>query len=209
MELILINSSKLKIMLTGDEMKKYELDTDKIDYDTTATRKAFWSILDDARSETGFNAASDKVFIQLYPSKKGGCEMYVTKLGEPCMPAVANKSSHTSPRGNVQIIPAERHGGGNERFGAYAFETMEALLCVCRRLLSLNWSGESRAYRDHRGRFFLFLSEVYHGAYAPLDQLSFISEYGTPENAERLKLYISEYATCICQHDAIYRLGVL
>ena len=209
MELILINASKLKIMLTGDEMKKYDLDTDTIDYDTTATRKAFWSILDDARSETGFDAASDRVFIQLYPSKKGGCEMYVTKLGDICLPTRTSKAPHGTPHGNVKIIPAERHGGGRERLGAYAFETLEALLCVCRRLLSLHWDGESRAYRDYRGKFFLFLSEVYQSVYTPLDELSFISEYGTRENAERLRLYISEHATCICNSDAIRQLGVL
>lgn len=209
MELILINSSKLKIMLTGDEMKKYELDTDTIDYDTTATRKAFWSILDDARSETGFDAASDRVFIQLYPSKKGGCEMYVTKLGEICLPTTHLKAPQNASRGNLQIIPAERYGGGRERFGAYAFETLDAMLCVCRRLLSLNWSGESRAYRDYLGKFFLFLSDAHQGYYAPLDELSFISEYGTPENAERLRLYISEHATCICDSGAIRQLGVL
>ena len=209
MELILINSSKLKIMLTGDEMKKYELDTDKIDYDTTATRKAFWSILDDAKSETGFDAASDKVFIQLYPSRKGGCEMYVTKLGEQLLPPRGSRLSRSTAHDNLQIIPADRHTGGRERFGAYVFETMEALLCVCRRLLALKWNGESRAYRDRNGRCFLLLSEVCHSIYAPLDELSFISEYGTAESAEHLHLYISEHATCICEHGAVSTLGVL
>lgn len=209
MELILINSSKLKIMLTGDEMKKYDLDTDMIDYDTTATRKAFWSILDDARSETGFDAASDRVFIQLYPSKKGGCEMYVTKLGESCaLPRTGRTPSGTS-RGSLQIIPADRRSGGRGRLGAYAFETLEALLCVCRLLLARNWDGESRAYKDRHGKFFLLLAEPDMGGYAPLDELSFISEYGTSENAERLRLYISEHATCLCAADAVGKLGVL
>ena len=206
MELILINPSKLKIMLTCEEMKKYELDADTIDYDTTATRKAFWSILDDARSETGFDAASDKVFIQLYPSKKGGCEMYVTKLGDTSFPL---RNAKSGTRGTVRKSPAELHDGERKRFGAFAFESMEAMLCVCRRLLSMRWCGESRAYRDPRGKFLLFLSEVFQSAYAPLDELSFISEYGTRENLERLNLYIHEYATCICEHDAVQTLGNL
>lgn len=209
MELILINSSKLKIMLTGDEMKKYELDIDTIDYDTTATRKAFWSILDDAKSETGFDSASDKVFIQLYPSKRGGCEMYVTKLGENDVPLRTGRTSKSTPRENLQIIPAKSREGDRERFCAYVFETLEAMLCVCRRLLTLEWCGESRAYRDLGGRFFLLLTETYRGMYAPLDELSFISEYGTAENAEQVRLYISEHASCICETDAVATLGIL
>ncbi len=208
MELILINSSKLKIMLTDDEMKKYDLDTDTIDYDTTSTRRAFWSILDDAKTRTGFDAASDRVFIQLYPSKKGGCEMYVTKLGEACRLPRVGRSGQGTPRGTVQMIPEARHGGRG-RLGAYAFETMEALLCVCRRLLSLGWTGESTAYRDFRRRCFLFLSSPDHGGYAPLDELSFISEYGTQENVEHLRLYISEHASCLCASGAVEQLGVL
>ena len=84
MELILISSSKLKIMLSDADMEKYDLTAETVDYDNTATRRAFWSILDDAKNETGFDAASDRLFIQMYPSKDGGCEMFVTKLGTLC-----------------------------------------------------------------------------------------------------------------------------
>lgn len=209
MELILINSSKLKIMLTGDEMKKYDLDTDRIDYDTTATRKAFWSILDDAKSETGFDAASDKVFIQLYPSKKGGCEMYVTKLGDTSSSPRAGKSTRGTPREKFQIIPSSHGTGGKARMGAFAFDSLTALLSVCRRLREMNWQGESHAYRDGNGACFLFLSDADRGSYTAIDDFSFISEYGTRENAERLRLYISEHATCIREHDAVAVLGNL
>ena len=82
MELILINENKLKITLSRRDMKQYDLDCDTIDYDKTETRKAFWSILDEAKHKTGFDAAKQRVFIQLYPSKEGGCEMYVTKLSK-------------------------------------------------------------------------------------------------------------------------------
>lgn len=204
MELILINPGKLKIMLTCEEMKKYELDTDNIDYDTTATRKAFWSILDDARSETGFDAASDRVFIQLYPSKKGGCEMYVTKLGETTPPLRGAGGGSKKAR-----VASSGRGEDRGRLGAFAFDNMEALICVCRRLLAIRWRGESRAYRDQRGKCFLFLSNIFQCAYSPLDELSFISEYGTREDADRLRLYISEYAKCICESGAVQMLGNL
>lgn len=58
MELILISDSKLKIMLTRDDMQQYALDCDTIDYDNTETRRAFWNILDEAKHRTGFDAAA-------------------------------------------------------------------------------------------------------------------------------------------------------
>ncbi len=182
MELIVIGTGKLKIMLTDDEMKKYELDTDTIDYDTTSTRRAFWSILDDAKTRTGFDAASDRVFIQLYPSKKGGCEMYVTKLSEGGR------------------VPRPRFGERKSRLCAYAFPDLEALLGVCRRLLSRGWRGESRAYRDTVGRCYLFLTE-------PGAAQSFLPEYGTRENADRLRLYIGEHGHPLCESHAVELLG--
>ena len=204
MELILINASKLKIMLSDDDMKKYDLDADTIDYDTTATRRAFWSILDYAKNQTGFDAANDKLFIQLYPSKAGGCEMFITKMGAP---PTRDKAQH--PKGNVQIVPVERQYGGRKHTNAYAFDNMESLLSVCRRLLSLGFDGESSAYRDHKGRFFLLLCQYGYENYAPLDEFSFITEFGSAENAGRIKLYISEHATCVCDKQAVEQLGVL
>ena len=198
MELIVINSSKLKIMLSGDDMKKYDIDADKIDYDTTATRRAFWSILDDAKTETGFNAASDKLFIQLYPSKKGGCEMYVTKVVD------------ASPEKETKPIYEDVHLGAYRRMDAYAFPDLESLLAVCRRLLIMGYDGESHAFRDdHRGQFFLLISRYAYGAYAYLDEFSFILEYGHAENLKQTKLYISEHATCICADRAVAQLGIL
>ena len=195
MELILINSSKLKIMLSLDDMKKYDLDADGIDYDKAETRRAFWSILDDAKNQTGFDAASDRLFVQLYPSKAGGC---VTKMSVPRLPAA---------RHNEQTVLRDRSFGGREQTDAYGFDSMDALLCVARRLLSLGFEGESSVYRDHAGHLFLFLSR--YGVGAPLDEFSFILEYGRAENVEQLKLYIREHATCIRDHDAVECLGVL
>ena len=92
MELIRINENKLKIMLSEGDMKQYALDCASLDYDNTETRRAFWSILDEAKHQTGFDAASQRVFVQLYPSKEGGCEMFVTKLGSPPLPVEPSES---------------------------------------------------------------------------------------------------------------------
>ena len=149
MELIMINENKLKITLSVCDMKQYCLDCSTIDYDNTETRRAFWSILDEVKHQTGFDAASQKVFIQLYPSKEGGCEMYVTKLG------------FTAPDESIDIAEQEDIGL------AYHFTELDPLLRVCRQLNSMKNCDNVEAYRADDG-YYLMLGGT------PPDSLSFI-----------------------------------
>ena len=100
MELIKISDSKLKIALTPTDMEKYSLDIQTMDYDKTQTRSAFWQLLDEAKHKTGFDAASEKIFVQIYSSAGGGCEMYVTKL---------KKTARNSDNGDYTCVPVNRN----------------------------------------------------------------------------------------------------
>lgn len=107
MELILINQSKLKIMLTAPDMKHYELLPDKLG--TTAstdrhTRAAFRHIFDDAEAQTGFHTTGERLLVQLFTSKCGGCEIFVTKLG-----AVSEQESSTAQEAlsDTSLTPGE------------------------------------------------------------------------------------------------------
>ena len=52
-------------MLSADDMQKYALDAD-VNYADSKTRRAFRTILEEAKQKTGFDAESEKIFIQLY-----------------------------------------------------------------------------------------------------------------------------------------------
>lgn len=102
MELIVINQSKLKIMLTPPDMQRYELCAEQMDCADEQTRRAFRHIFDDARDRIGFETAGEKLLVQLYTSREGGCEIFVTKLGEgdgvlPSTPAAPSGSALTAP----------------------------------------------------------------------------------------------------------------
>ena len=216
MELIRISDSKLKITLTSDDMAQYELDCDTMDYDNTDTRRAFREIFDHAKSMTGFDTAGDRLFIQLYPSREGGCELYVTKLGLIC----AEKREHESSRSHATLphsiseaaheaspYPIPLGCGERDRMGAYRFERLESLLCVCRQLSRRGYAAHSSAYRDERDRYYLILRERMGAFGVPCGEFSFISEFGTPENAEHVRIYISEHGTPICEGNAVNTLS--
>ena len=216
MELIMISSSKLKIMLSADDMTKYALGTD-IDYADIKTRQAFRSILNEAREKTGFDAESEKIYIQLYPSKKGGCEVYITKIDDdseceydiPHIKTSETKALCKTLERSTGIIPAPKRHLAKERKRAYSFLSSEYLVCVCRRLLSIGWKGQSSAYRDENGKFYILLKEKSSQELTHLDKLSFIFEYGNVENHNSIIKYLGEHGKTICKVGAVEKLGVL
>jgi len=185
MELILINDSKLKVMLTPADMESYAITCDTIDYENTETRRAFWNILDEAKQKTGFDAASDRVFIQVYPSKNGGCELYVTKL------------LHNDNERNTAITVKSNNSVSKEVF---CFNDMKSLLAVCRQLAVSGYIGESSAFSDAAvNGYYLTIAEQ-------KNLYSFITEYGERRNSEFFGAYLSEHCVCICEGNAV---GVL
>lgn len=178
MELILISESKLKVMLTADDMRHYNLNCETMDQDTAPSRRAFWNILDEARAQTGFDPGGEKVFVQLYPSKTGGCEMFVTKIGG------AKFESAQSSRRKKTAPPCREH--------AYAFSSLSHLLLACRRLRG-TFTGTSKAFVDREKReYFLILSE----------EASVLAEYEAHKCKSREIPYILEYCRCFCDDAA-------
>ena len=224
MELIVISKSKLKIMLTSEDMRQYSLDCSTLDYENTETRRAFWSILDEAKHRTGFDAASEKVFVQVSPSKKGGCEMYVTQLG------IFSEKNYDSKyeRSDDEDIRLDQHGTGGsmkkcaqisspyekdafcrkkKRVHAYSFDRMENMLCACRALMGAGYVGESSAYLSDGG-FYLVLRDERETFFEGGAE-SVVREYGSELDASSFDIYISEHGRCICREDAAKILGEL
>lgn len=216
MELIMISSSKLKIMLSADDMTKYALDAD-IDYSDQKTRQAFRTILNEAREKTGFDAESEKIFIQIYPSKKGGCEVYITKIDDDSeyecsglpLKLPETKFLYKCIERSAGIIPPQRKRASKERKRAYSFYSLSDAIAVCRRLLSIGWRGQSSAYCDENRVFYIILKDKNTQELSHLDRLSFIIEYGNTESHNSIVKYLCEHGSCICKSGAVEKLGNL
>ena len=229
MELIVISDSKLKIMLTAPDMIRYDLEGSCKDCTDDKTRAAFRHIFDDARREIGFDTEGERLFVQMYASREGGCEIFVTKLGaEPLLwedeiPLPAEEHSGdklTDAEKNLwkricasekeQPHVAEEHSSTPSI--AILLESTEALLGVCRALVRRRYRGESRAYIEKTGygdRWFLFLSpNGAHGGQLP-GRYALTTEFGTVKNPRETELYLSEHGRCICPSGAVETLGRL
>ena len=191
MELLRIGDNKLKVTLTGEDMERFCLETDTMDYDTTETRRAFWQILDEAKHQTGFDAGGGRIFVQVYASRAGGCEMYVTLEGEE-EAAVADLA-----------VP--------RREGIYVFSGLTYLLDVCAALLELGYREASSAYVAD-GEFYLVIREREClgglGSRA-VSEYGFIEEYGTRLLGGVRLAYLREHGIPIVEENAVGALAAL
>ncbi len=192
MELIRISESKLKVMLSAEDMHRYALSCDTIESPDSPSRRAFWSILDEAKRQTGFDTAGGKVYVQLYPERGGGCEMFVTKLGS----ASGAREEHRVPGVRTAVMQPEN---SPETERVYLFSTLADLLAACRRMQSDGSVTVSRAYvEDSRRRFYLTTDR----------DVSYLTEYNAVPGGRRERTYMLEHARCFCR-DAAAVLGEL
>ena len=80
MELIRISERKLKIMLTPTDMCHFELNDDSFERDSEKMHRAFRLLLDEVRRQTDFSGDERHLSIQYFPSREGGCEMFISQL---------------------------------------------------------------------------------------------------------------------------------
>lgn len=213
MDLIPINNSKLKIMLDENDMKEYNIG-DEADCANSATRLAIRHILDRAKDQIGFNTEGAEIFVQLYTSKSGGCELFVTKSDYPqikedkktknAKKSTGNKECQAlAVRGETQLV------SGKNDFGrmVFSFDTLRELCTACKILLKKAILIQSRAYRIGNSEFYLVLENTNTSAYTRLDKLTFLLEFGNRERADHAITYLNEHASPICETDAISTLA--
>jgi negative regulator of genetic competence, sporulation and motility len=200
MELIVIGESRLKIMLTGEDMARYELtEPDPTGQNansiTPHTREVLRHIFADAHSEIGFDTEGERLFVQLYASKGGGCEIFVTKLGEAGEDTLLRA---LTDRG-------DRPCGGAVRALWLRLETLEDVTALCRRLGAAGFAGESRLYIGGAKEDSWYLSLTVRESPWEEAPYPFLWEYGE-EVVGNPELYLSEYGTRICGDFAVERM---
>lgn len=225
MELILISKSKLKIMLDERDMLQYHIGDDTDCAEPTA-RRAIRSILDRARDEVGFETEGSELFVQLYTSRHGGCELFVSKSSlPPIIPRMYDEGSHQKESvneersmrknniddGDKRSIDKEKESvrapEGSKKHApsriAFSFPSTRELSSVCRILKQHGIKNKSSAYADLDGRTYLIVYNVGSAVYSRLDKMTFILEYGRRENPTSLLNYIGECGKEICIDNAI------
>lgn len=209
MELIRISDRKLKIMLTPTDMRHFELNPDSFGENSRQMHHAFRLLLEEIKRQTDFDADDRQISVQYFPSREGGCEMFISRLQaceEDPPPAPLPTSIETRA---LQLRTGARTRGAFCRDCAYRFESIDHLLLVCRRLRDAGYIGESVAYRDEKSRYYLIIAVRSSSPFSIPEEWNFIVEYGSVENAALVKLYVMEHGNILCASGAVDTLAEL
>ncbi len=223
MELIVISESKLKIMLSGADMVKYELTGEGLSCADPRTREAFRHIFADARDAVGFNTRGERLLVQLYTAKdRGGCEIYVTKLGteeqgiwaeDEVSPENTGDNSRSFVHGERALLRQVYAEGEEETVlrRCFSFDCLDDLLNACKRLRRAGFSGESRTYIEEGRRevWFLILEPAEDTLPRLFRWLSFLNEYGFPAREADVETYLGEHGRLLLDRDAVETLAGL
>ena len=194
MELILIGDSRLKVMLTAQEVRRFALDLDENELDGPAAKAALRELFDEIKQKSGFDAASERVLVQLYPSKGGGCEIFMTKLGK-----IGRSRSEQSAPCELSALPELRPV-------LFRFDRLAELLAVCRQLHRIGYALLSTVYISDDGAYYLVLQEKSRIGTRP-GALSFVEEFGERRGGASMLSYIKEHGRCIAAGNAVSLLA--
>ena len=197
MELIVISDKRLKIMLSADDMSAYNINALTLDTDNNKTKRILYDILDRAKRNAGFESDTDRVFVQIFPSREGGCEMFVTKFSD---------LYDYEEVDNVAVAHLHQaKGNAVKKRLVYRFWAMGDLLCACRALKNRKYKELSEVYASAESdAVYLMLCEG-EGAC----DISVVCEYADPVFFPGISLYISEHCIPICEGDAVGKLSQL
>ncbi|MBQ4194284.1 MAG: hypothetical protein II650_08495 [Clostridia bacterium] len=182
MELIVISDSQIKLSLSSDEWRQYR----------GSTGEVLRGIIGDAERRYGIAPMDGRIYVQMYPSRAGGCELFVTRLGASSLPSPLPDVERTVTEWRLTSLP--------ERKYAYSFPDIGGLLGCCADLSRGEYRGESAAFVDRWRRIYYLLLDRENPA--PGEHLGSLC-------AVEAVFYISEHCDVLCAENAVATLGPL
>ncbi len=184
-----MSDKKLKVILTKEDAERLDFSVSDADYDTAENRRTFRKILETAREQVGFSTVGSKILIQFYPSKDGGCEIFITKLTPPCISDTLGEKYE-----NITVLDKKRV--------LYSFADLETLRqfarAACGRCRKTN-----DAYIAESGMCFLDIEE---DCRKDADEYYYINEFATRCNPD-FRCYVMEHCRALYLGNAIRDLA--
>ena len=193
MEILRIGKHAIKISLNIDEAQEYKI-AECENTGNEEIKEAFSRLLLKAKEAVDFSYAGRKIITEIFQSRDGGCEIYISCISTEAQNTVyKDKNSHTDAKKPKQIL------------SVFDFDSIDNLLAVCYRLNEISYKNKSSVYYDAEGkRYFMILEDVY------IKDLkyAFLLEYAKYLKGSVVS-YIKEHYKCIIKRDGIRILSAL
>lgn len=190
MQFLLINSNKIKISLTKDDIIEYSVNKTE-DGEGELSKRAISQILAIAKEKVGFISSGYRLLIQFYPLGDGG-ELFVTRL----LGLTENKERLLRTAGNITLI--------SPSVKIFLFDSVNALANVISRFNSVLSVLDLTLYYEEKCGYYLIVRDK-EGDGSTLNGLC---EYAR-EVTDALIPYIEEHAKRICDGERVLSLAEL
>jgi adapter protein MecA 1/2 len=199
MNIELLNHEKLRIVLSCDDLKKYNLNYMSISSESVATKLLVTDILIDAKNMAGFSAKNSKLLIEVLPGKNNGCVLLLTKI--PLNIQLKHKTKTNEQTSNLSALLQEKND--------YILscncidDTINAINCFA------NYPDiplSKSALYDFNGQYHLIFSPIYFGTDKQrlCSLLSLLSEYGQTQKADPIhEAVLTEHGKPISGNRAV------
>ena len=199
MDLVRISDTELKVILSRSDLQKLDITVEAMDYANVTTKRVFWEILDEARSATGFDAESARLYVQVFPDAEGGCEMFITK------------ETAKAPQSAVAAHKKRYRLTAKETAGVYVRLRFEELCALCKRMKRSGARCAADLYYDGEDGYVLVLLQKQRlPAYISSKARAFqgvpawLCEYGRTGTFDaRLSDYLAEHYEKLASENAV------
>lgn len=186
MELIVISDTKLKVIMTSEEMRRYMSEEDEEEEEPS--RATIERLLCDVERRSGVELSHRRILLQLWRDRNGGGELYITIL----------HSEDAQGREEGRAMQKSR--------SIYAFEGLDRLTAACRVLSDGGYRGASDAYHGEDGIWYLSVTGEDDGEEPCI--LDILAEFGSRRSGTLIWL-LTEHGCAVARGDAIRALAPL
>ena len=207
MEILKISKTAIKFSLTREELSLRGLSAEALDKTTTGAKRLIWELMDRARVEQGFDCGDARLLVRVFPSRDGGCELFVTSEKEEERKENEEEEEEERNDERARSLP---------RAVLLLPESDEALFSLCRRMKASGFRGKSELFADEQNRLLLLFEPCGRLPSYIREQsekrtahaFPFVGEYGTVFAAsEERRAYLAEHARSVCGKNAVETLS--
>jgi hypothetical protein len=184
MEILRIGKYAVKVSLDTEEALNYKL-LDKESKNENDIKLEIERLLEKVTEKIDFTYSGRRLFTEIYPSKNGGCEVFISTINYD------ESKTHENKRGKFVSL--------------YAIDTIERMLKICFRLNEISFDGKSSVYYDATGKkYYLLLENVFTKEL----KYAFLLEYAKQVKSSSIG-YIKEHYKCIIKKNGVKLLAAL
>ncbi|MCG8502471.1 MAG: adaptor protein MecA [Firmicutes bacterium] len=196
-----ISHNKIKVTLSFEDLKKWDIDIDNLTYNSPEAQEMFWNMIKKAEAETGFYVDDSQLIIEAMPMQSEGFVIIVTRVDEDDDFESIHKYIKNKFR-KSELRVKRKNKKVSSTLMIYMFKDFDDVCFASVRLIDI-YSDNSTLYK-YKNFYYLSLTRNFTMETSPETVEAILSEYGSKiSQASIQEGFLNEYGTVIIENDAV------